>query len=79
MPRFEITAPDGRKFEVNAPEGATEQDAIAYIQQQEAARAERIAARTAEYEQQARDGLNADLNLLERAHLGMARGLTELG
>jgi hypothetical protein len=47
MPRFQITAPDGRKFEVDAPEGATEQDAIAYIQQQEAGRAERIAAATA--------------------------------
>lgn len=33
MPRYEITAPDGRKFEVNAPEGATLEDAIAWAQQ----------------------------------------------
>lgn len=34
MPRYEITAPDGRKFEVNAPDGATQQDALAYVQAQ---------------------------------------------
>jgi len=31
MPAFEVTTPDGKSFEVNVPEGATEQDAIAYI------------------------------------------------
>lgn len=34
MPRFEITSPDGQKFEINAPEGATEQHALAYAQSQ---------------------------------------------
>lgn len=34
MPRFEITSPDGRRFEVNAPEGATQADAVAYVQSQ---------------------------------------------
>jgi hypothetical protein len=34
MPTFIITAPDGRKLRVTAPEGATQQDAIAYAQQQ---------------------------------------------
>lgn len=33
MPEFEISAPDGSKFKVNAPEGATKEDAIAYVQQ----------------------------------------------
>lgn len=33
MPRFEVTSPDGRTIEVTAPEGATEQQAIAYAQQ----------------------------------------------
>lgn len=33
MPRFEITAPDGKKYRVFAPEGATEEDAIGYVQQ----------------------------------------------
>lgn len=32
MPKFQISAPDGQKYEVNAPEGSTEQDAIAYVQ-----------------------------------------------
>ena len=33
MPVFEITGPDGRKFDITTPEGATLQDAIAYTQQ----------------------------------------------
>src|SRR6476646_2339053 len=34
MPIFEVTSPDGRRFEVNGPDGSTQADAIAYIQQQ---------------------------------------------
>jgi len=34
MPRFEITSPEGKKFEVSAPEGATEQDILAYARSQ---------------------------------------------
>jgi hypothetical protein len=33
MARYEITAPDGRRFEVNAPEGATQEQVLAYAQQ----------------------------------------------
>lgn len=33
MPTYEITAPDGGTYRVNAPEGASEQDAISYVQQ----------------------------------------------
>jgi len=33
MPRFEITAPDGRLFEVTAPEGASQAEVLAYAQQ----------------------------------------------
>lgn len=32
MPRYEVTSPQGIKYEVNAPDGASEQDAIAYVQ-----------------------------------------------
>lgn len=32
MAKFQITSPDGQKYEVNAPDGATEQDAIDYVQ-----------------------------------------------
>lgn len=31
MPIYVVTGPDGKKYKVNAPEGATEQQAIAYI------------------------------------------------
>lgn len=32
MPVYEITSPDGKTFEVTAPEGASEQDVLAYAQ-----------------------------------------------
>ena len=32
MPRYEITAPDGRRFEVTAPEGASQAEVLAYAQ-----------------------------------------------
>ena len=32
MPAYDVTAPDGRVFEVNAPEGATEEEILAYAQ-----------------------------------------------
>ncbi len=34
MPTFEITSPDGVKYEVTAPEGASEQEILAYAQSQ---------------------------------------------
>ena len=32
MPTYEITSPDGSKYRVDSPEGATEQDALKYVQ-----------------------------------------------
>ncbi|MCU0501536.1 MAG: hypothetical protein MUC51_07175 [Anaerolineae bacterium] len=32
MPIFEVMSPDGRKYRVTAPNGATQEDAIAYVQ-----------------------------------------------
>lgn len=32
MAKYVITAPDGEEYEVNAPEGATEQEVLAYVQ-----------------------------------------------
>jgi len=37
MPTYEITSPDGAKYRVDAPEGATEQDALRYVQGQHSA------------------------------------------
>lgn len=37
MPKFQITSPDGTKYEVEGPEGATEQDALAQVQAQQSA------------------------------------------
>jgi hypothetical protein len=34
MPKYQITSPDGQKFEVNAPEGATQEQVLAYAQSQ---------------------------------------------
>jgi hypothetical protein len=36
MPKYHITSPDGKEYEIDAPEGATEQDAISYIQKNHA-------------------------------------------
>lgn len=33
MPQFDITSPDGRKFRVTAPDGATQEEVLAYAQQ----------------------------------------------
>lgn len=32
MPQYEVTSPDGRRFEISAPEGATEDEVLAYAQ-----------------------------------------------
>jgi hypothetical protein len=32
VPAYDVTAPDGRKFRINAPEGATQEQVIAYAQ-----------------------------------------------
>lgn len=32
MPKYQITSPDGQSYEVNAPEGASEEEAIQYVQ-----------------------------------------------
>lgn len=38
MPEFDITSPDGKKFRVTAPEGATQEEVLAYAQRQVAGR-----------------------------------------
>lgn len=36
MPTYEITSPEGRKFQVTAPDGATQEQVMAYVQAQNA-------------------------------------------
>jgi len=48
MPEFNITAPDGRKFKVTAPEGASQADVLARVQQQYATPAEPTPPKTTE-------------------------------
>jgi hypothetical protein len=38
MPTFDITSPDGKTYRVNAPEGATKDDALAFAQEQHGAK-----------------------------------------
>jgi hypothetical protein len=40
MPTFEVTSPDGRKFRVTAPAGATQEEVLAYVQKNASAKAE---------------------------------------
>lgn len=40
MPKFRVTSPDGRTFDVTAPEGATQEDAIEYVKGQQSAQPE---------------------------------------
>jgi hypothetical protein len=40
MPRYEITSPEGKRFEINAPEGATQEQVLAYAQSSFAPKAE---------------------------------------
>ena len=43
MPKFHVTSPDGITYEVNAPDGATERDAIDYVQKRHEATVNQIA------------------------------------
>ena len=63
MPKYNVRAPDGKSYVVNAPEGATEQDAIAYI----ARSIYKIGAKPAK-----RDALGAGI---ESAKSGLTTGL----
>lgn len=47
MPTFRVKAPTGETYDVNAPDGATEEQAIAYVQQQHAQAAQPQAAQPA--------------------------------
>lgn len=87
MPEYIVTAPDGSKLRVTAPEGATEQDAIRYAQEQYSAAQQPVAPAAPTQFQKAqasiggrvlqgmRDPVDAAAQLAPRA----LKGLTSLG
>lgn len=46
MPKYRITSPDGRTFEVTAPEGASQEQVMSYVQQQTASMPKSAATQT---------------------------------
>lgn len=81
MPRYEITSPDGKRFEINAPEGATEDQALAYAQQQFRARSELRAKHDAETARQANPAGSFGENLVAgagKAFVDLGRGARQI-
>lgn len=68
MPTFEITAPDGRVFEVEGPEGATAEQALAQVQAQYQPRQETLV------QQLARRGIGIGADVARRGPLGAIAG-----
>lgn len=86
MPTFIVTSPDGRRIRVNAPEGATQEDAIAYVQSQfsampvESARERLMKQDPSEYdpsskEYQAKYGAVSGMNIPQRMAAGAGKFL----
>lgn len=67
MPVFQITAPDGRKFRINAPDGASKEQALAYAQQQFAAQPAKAAYRDPEGDYSPTEGQSFAANALAGA------------
>jgi hypothetical protein len=59
MPRFQITDPSGKTYEINAPEGATQEQALAYAQQQFSQQAQQKPQAQAEQPSLLNRGINA--------------------
>jgi len=85
MPSFVITSPEGKKFRINAPEGADKQQALAYFQQNYTQAPQQAAApmgsqRYAE-EDAAQKKQNQEANFLQQFGTGVkaAAGRTVLG
>lgn len=66
MPKFDVTAPDGKVYEVNAPDGATQADAISYVQKNL-------------YKQQSAPEGGGILQGLGNAAAGLVRGAGSIG
>lgn len=60
MPKFRITSPDGQTYEITAPEGATQEQVLAYAQQHAAAPKQSPADHYADLQKQAAAGPQSD-------------------
>lgn len=76
MPQYDVTAPDGKTYSVNAPEGATHDDAIKYVQanfyKPTASTGDSIA-------KGLRDPIDAGAQMLTRGLTAVAPGLVDAG
>jgi hypothetical protein len=73
-----VTSPDGKEYVVNAPEGATDDQVIAYAQSQFSQPAPQPAATQPQHDYMTRDELMTG-NPIEDAAIGLGRFATEVG
>lgn len=80
MPRFRITGPDGRNYEVNAPEGATQADVLAYVQQQAGQQAPSPQQRAMDATRAQQDAERiGEMSWPEKLAVGVGRGFNDIG
>ncbi|PUE39196.1 hypothetical protein B9Z34_09530 [Limnohabitans sp. Hippo3] len=80
MPRFQITGPDGASYEVNAPEGANENQVLEFAKQQFAANKPSVTAPSNGVLMGFRDAIDAGSQMLRRAvPEAIAKPIDELG
>lgn len=87
MPTFRVTSPDGQTYEIDGPEGSTEQDAIAEIQRQigvAPARPSVAHTNPSEYdptspEYQAKYGATSGMSGTRKFLAGAGRGMMNIG
>lgn len=79
MPKYRIVSPDGVAWEVNAPEGATEQDALAYVKGQYQATADKRAKAGQELKQDVVDTAMVPLIAAGRQGDKLVAGLQQAG
>jgi hypothetical protein len=79
MPKYRITSPDGKTYDVTAPEGASQADVMAYVQRQHAAAP---AAKPLAYQLAEKVGMQNVLGALDGLQhhgLNAVHGLAQLG
>lgn len=85
MPQFDITSPDGKKFRITAPEGATQEQALAHFQSQYGSQESQPEGAVAGAVRQLKGGVEAAANLATGSLAapvagiaGISQGITNL-